>query len=629
MKPCHRPILRLALAAGMLLAAPVFATERADVPERYKWRIADLYPTEQAWSDARADIAVRIPKVAAFQGRLGESADVFYTALSTYMDLSRDLARLSAYASLRADEDTRVAHLRELDQTASALGVQLGEASSYVTPEILALGAAKVTAFVAGDPRLEPYRPWLDDLLRYEAHTLSAAEEKVASQCGLMSDGPGRTYGMFTGGDLPYPVVTLSTGEQVRLDGAGYVLHRASPNREDRFKVFEAFWTAYLPFERTLGTTLDARVKTRVAYQRVHKFDSCLEDALFGSNIPVGVYRQLIADVHANLPTLHRYLGLRRRMMGLDTLCYQDLYAPIVREVDLRYTPEQAVDLVLQAVAPLGPGYVAPLKRGLESGWVDWMPSTGKRSGAYNLGVYGAHPYELLNFNGVYDDVTTLAHEGGHSMHSLLTGAHQPYVTSGYKPFVAEVASTLNENLLFHHMLDRTKDRDTRLFLLGSRLDDLRATLFRQTLFAEFELRIHELAEKDVPLTGERLSELYLGLLREYYGDAQGVCRVPDLLGVEWAFVSQFWTHDFYVYQYATSIVGSTTIAANLRAEAAARKPSTKTRDAYLAMLSAGGSRYPIDLLKDVGVDMTTPAPFRAAMGEMNSIMDEMEKLLK
>ncbi len=629
MRTDRRLLLALALATGTMLAVPAAATERADVPDRYKWRITDLYPTEPAWTQARDDIAARIPKLAAFQGRLGESAGVLHEALSTYMDLYRDLGRLSAYASLRADEDTRVAHPRELDQMASALGVQLGEASSFVTPELLALGAARVRAFVAQDPRLAPLRPWLEDVLRYEAHTLSAAEEKVASQYGLMTDGPGRTYGMFANGDLPYPEVTLSTGQRVRLDGSGYVLHRASTNRADRFEVFRAFWTAYRQFERTIGTTLDARVKTRVADQRVHRFDSCLEDALFGGNIPVGVYRQLIADVHANLPTLHRYLALRRRMLGLDTLYYQDLYAPVVREVSLAYTPEQAMALVLEAVAPLGPGYAAPLRQGFENGWVDWMPSTGKRSGAYNLGVYGAHPYELLNFNGTYDDVATLAHEGGHSMHSFLAAAHQPYATYGYKPFVAEVASTLNENLLLHHVLDRTRDRDTRLFLLGSRLDDLRGTLFRQTLFAEFELKIHELAEKDQPLTGEKLSQLYLALLREYYGDAQGVCRVPELLGIEWAFIAQFWTHDFYVYQYATSIVGSTTIAANLRAEAAARKPATKTRDAYLAMLEAGGSRHPIELLKGAGVDMTTPAPFAAAMREMNDIMDEMEKLLR
>jgi oligoendopeptidase F len=629
MKPDHRPLLPFALAAGMLLTVPVLAAERADIPDHYKWKTADLYPTEQAWTQARDDIAARIPGLAAFQGRLGESADIFCTALSTSMDLSRDLARLSAYASLRADEDTRVARPRELDQTASALDVRLSTASSYITPEILALGAEKVWALVARDRRLEPYRPWLDDVLRYQAHTLSAAEEKVASQCGLMADGASRTYGMFADGDLPFPEITLSTGRRVRLDGAAYVLHRASLNRDDRFKVFQAFWSAYRRFERTIGTTLDAHVKTHVVDQQVHKFGSCVEAALFGSNIPVGVYRQLIADVHANLPTLHRYLKLRQRMMGLDTLCYQDLYAPIVKEVSLSFKPEQAVDLVLQAVAPLGPDYVAPLRNGFESGWVDWMPSTGKRSGAYNLGVYGAHPYELLNFNGVYDDVTTLAHEGGHSMHAYLAGTHQPYVTYGYRTFVAEVASTLNENLLLQHMLGRTKDRDTRLFLLGSRLDDLRGTLFRQTLFAEFELKIHERAEKGEPLTGEKLSELYLDLLREYYGDAQGVCRVPDLMSVEWAFVSQFWNYNFYVYQYATSIVASSSLAANMRAEAAAKRPTTKSRDACLAMLSAGGSRYPIDLLKDTGVDMTTPGPFTAAMKEMNGIMDEMEKLLE
>ena len=629
MNPSRLPLFLVALALSGGLATMVSAAERADVPDRYRWRTTDLYATEEAWSRAREDIAARITRLSAFQGRLGESADVFYTAVSSYMDLNRDLARLSAYASLRADEDTRVAHTRELDQTASGLGVRRSAAAAYLAPEILALGAAKVDGFVAADPRLRPYKPWLDDLLRYAPHTLSAAEEKVASQCALMADGPSRTYGIFTDGDLPFPEITLSTGEKVRLDASAYVLHRASTNRDDRLRVFQAFWSTYRRFERTLGTSLDAQVKTHVVDQQVHRFDSCVENALFGSNIPVSVYRQLIADVHASLPTLHRYLRLRRRMLGVDTLRYQDLYAPVVREVALHYTPEQAVDLVRKAVAPLGPEYGRALEAGLQGGWVDWMPTTGKRSGAYNLGVYGAHPFELLNFNGTYDDVTTLAHEGGHSMHAWLAGTHQPFVTYGYKTFVAEVASTLNENLLLHELLGRTRDRDTRLFLLGTRLDDLRATLFRQTLFAEFELKIHELAERGEPLTGEKLSALYLDLLREYYGDAQGVCKVDDLLGIEWAFVSQFWNYDFYVYQYATSIVASTSIAANLRAEAAAMRPSTRMRDAYLGALSAGGSRYPIDLLKDAGVDMTTSAPFAAAMQEMNGLMDEMERLLE
>ena len=629
MRPDHRSLLLVALATGVLFAPPSRAAERATVPDKYKWKTSDLYPSEEAWSKARDDLAARIPKLAAFQGRLGESAGVFYTALSTMQDLDREFTQLAVYASLRQDEDTRVGRTRELDQAASALGVQLGAATSFVRPEILALGTAKVRTFVARDPRLEPYRPMLDNVLRFAAHTLSAAEEKVVSQAAMMADGASRAYGVFTDGDLPFPEITLSTGERVRLDNAGYVRCRGATNRDDRMRVFQAFWSGYQRFERTLGTTLDAQVKTHVFNQDVHRFASCVEAATFGSNIPVSVYRRLIADVHANLPTLHRYLRLRQRMMGVDTLRYEDLYAPIVKEVDLRYTPEQAAALVLEAVAPLGPEYVRVLRDGLGSGWVDWMPSTGKRSGAYSVGVYGVHPYELLNFNGRYDDVATLAHEAGHSMHAYLSNQNQPYVTHGYRTFVAEVASTLNENLLFHSLLGQTKDRDTRLFLLGSRLDDLRTTLFRQVLFAEFELRIHELVEQGDALTGEKMTQLYRGLLREYYGDAQGVCRIDDLYGVEWTFVSQFWNYNFYVYQYATSIVGSTSIAANLRSEAAARGPSARTRDAYLTMLSAGGSKYPIDLLKEAGVDMTTPAPFNAAMREMNSIMDEMEKLLE
>jgi oligoendopeptidase F len=297
-----------------------------------------------------------------------------------------------------------------------------------------------------------------------------------------------------------------------------------------------------------------------------------------------------------------------------------------VKEADLRYTPEQARDLVLQAVAPLGPQYVETMRNGFASRWIDWMPTTGKKSGAYSTGVYGVHPYQLLNFTGLYDEVSTLAHEFGHSMHTYLSHKNQPSVTADYRTFVAEVASTLNENLLLDHMLAGAKDKNVRLFLLGSHLDGLRQTLFRQVLFAEFEMRIHELAERGEPLTGEKLTALYLGLLKEYYGDAAGVCKVDDLYGVEWAYIPHFY-YNFYVYQYATSITASTKIAANIRAEAAKGKAS-KARDAYIRMLSSGSSKYPIELLKDAGVDMTTSEPFNAAMKEMNSVMDEIEKLL-
>jgi len=622
----HSLYLLTALAVSACNAPGAFCAERADVPEKYKWNTADLYPTEEAWAKHAADISARIPGIADFKGKLGESAAGFYSALDAILGINKDLDRLATYASMRSDEDTRVGKTREMKQTAEDIAVKYFAAKSFLRPEILALGRGKVMGFVSEDKRLAPYKPWLEDLLRYEAHTLTASEEKIAAQAALMADGPSSVYGIFTNADLPYPEVTLSNGEKVRLDASAYTKYRSVPNRADRDTVFHAFWSRYKEFERTLGTTLNAQVKAHQFDKEVHKFDSCLEAAIFDSNIPPAVYKQLIADVHTNLPALHRYLKLRKRMMDVPTLRYEDLYASVVKKVELRYDAEQAKALVLDAVSPLGPQYAADLKMSYDDRWVDFTPTTGKKSGAYSTGVYGVHPYQLQNFTGTYEEVSTLAHESGHSIHTFLSDKNQPYVTHDYKIFVAEVASTLNENLLLHRVLGQTKDRDTRLFLLGSYLDGLRTTLFRQTLFAEFELRIHEMAEKGDALTGEKLSALYLSLLKQYYGDAEGVCKIDDLYGIEWAYIPHFY-YDFYVYQYATSIMASATIAAEMRAEAAAGKPAA-TRDAYLKMLSSGSSLYPIDLLKGVGVDLTTSVPFNSAIKEMNATMDEMEKLL-
>ena len=627
MKRYRLPLALAALLAAVLLHSPARAEERANVPEKLKWNTADLYATEDAWYQAKDDIAARIPKLAEFQGKLGESAASFYGAISAMEALDKDLTQLQVYASMRGDEDTRLAKPREMNQTAQQLAVQFYSTISYIRPEILALGAEKVTGFLAAEPRLAPYKPMLDDILRYAPHTLSAPEEKVASQAEIMADNAGRAYRTFKDAELPYPEITLSSGEKVRLDSQGYTKYRASTNRDDRDQVFQAFFSSFKAFERTFGTTLDGDVKGHIFNKDVHKFGSSLEAALFNSNVPVSVYKQLIADVHANLPTLHRYLKLRQRMMGVDQLRYEDLYAPIVKKVELRYTPEQATDLVLKAVAPLGPDYVSTLKSGYENRWVDFIPTTGKRSGAYSTGAYGVHPYQLQNFTGLYDEVGTLAHESGHSMHTYLADSHQPYVTHDYATFVAEVASTLNENLLFHRMLDHTTDRATRLYLLGSYLDNLRGTLFRQTMFAEFELRIHEMAEKGEGLSGESLTKLYLGIVRKYYGHDAGVCKVDELYGVEWTYIEHFF-YDFYVYQYATSVVASTALANGIRAEAALGK-STAKRDAYLHMLHSGSSKYPVDLLKGAGVDMTTSAPFLAAIKEMNAVLDEMEKLIQ
>ncbi len=628
MRQPPRPFRAALVFAALVLALPAAAVERSEIATQYKWDLTALYPSLAAWNSAKASIEKRIPGMEKYQGRLGDSGAGLLAALQYDMDLDRDLSRLYTYASQLSDQDARVSQHLEMRQSVEQLAVKAGAVTSFVRPEILAVGAEKIRGYIAATPGLAPYKPYLEDILRRAAHTLGQEEEKIAAEAGAMSGSGESIRGVFKTAEMPYPTVTLSSGEKVRLDDAAYTQYRQLPKAADRDTVFRAFWGKHKEFQGTLGTALQAQVQAHVFNRNVRKFKSSLEASLFRDNIPTRVYTQLIADVHANFPTLHRYLNLRKRMMGLKTLRYEDLYAPIVKEVDLHYTPEQAMDLTLAAVAPLGSAYVDTLRGGFANRWVDWMPSTGKSSGAYSTGAYGVHPYQLQNFTGFYDEVGTLAHESGHSMHTYLADQHQPYVTHDYATFVAEVASTLNENLLFHSMLKKTKDKPTRLFLLGSYLDNLRGTLFRQTLFAEFELRIHEMVERGETLTGENLSALYLKLAREYYGHDKGVCKVDALYGVEWSYIDHFF-YNFYVYQYATSIIASTAIANGIRDEAALPRPSTKRRDAFLAMLGAGSSKYPIDLLKDAGVDMTTSAPFKASMREMNAVMDEIEKLLR
>lgn len=615
------------LLLGMTITA-AHAKERSEVPANLKWRTSDLYASDDAWRAEHVALGKRVHELDAYKGRLGESAATFAAALQLRSELDLALTKLYVYASMRSDEDTRDSGAQEMNQLAENLYVDFSTSASFMRPEILALGAERVRGFLAVEPKLAPYRMGLEDLLRYGPHTLSAGEEAVAARAGRLAGAGGNIRGVFANAEMKWPTVKLSDGKEVTLDAAAYTQYRQLPKREDRDLVFRAFFTAHKEWQNTYGAALDAAVQSHLFSRDVHKFDSCLQAALFGDNIPTSVYHQLVKDVNDNLPTLHRYLKLRQRMMGLSDLRYEDLYASVVEEVDLRYTPEQAQALVLESVAPLGKDYVRVLGDGFRNGWVDWIPTTGKRSGAYSTGVYGVHPYQLQNFTGMYDEVSTVAHESGHSMHTYLADQAQPYPTHDYATFVAEVASTLNENLLLHRMLATTKDPKTRLFLLSTHLEGLRTTMFRQTLFAEFELAIHEKAEKGEALSGRAMSDLYLGLVRKYYGHDAGVCKVDELYGVEWAYIPHFF-RNFYVYQYATSIIASSALANGIYEDMAKgpNKPMPH-RDAYLRMLSSGSSKYPIDLLKDAGVDMTTSAPFRAAMTEMNATMDEMERIL-
>jgi len=623
-----RPLLALlALATAMpTSAAPAAATSRSEIPDKYKWNLSELFKDEAAWKASRDALAKRIPELAKHQGKLGASAGAMFDALDAIWKAQLELERLYVYASSISDEDTRESGPLELRQSAEQLYVDLGAATSWLQPEVLTLDPAKVKGFLAEDKRLAPWRFFLDDTLRMKPHTLSASEERLVAEAGDLAGAGSNAYGLLANADLPWPTVKLSDGKETRLDQSAYGLLRQSRNPADRELVFKAFFGALKQYERTIGANLFATVKAQGFTRKSRHYASNLESSLFPNAIPTAVYTQLVADVRRSLPTFHRYLALRKRMIGVAQLRYQDLYVPMVGSVSLEFQPDQARAITLAAVAPLGKKYQETLGKGFESGWTDYLPSTGKRSGAYSTGVYGVHPYQLLNFNGQYDDLSTLAHESGHSIHTALSYEAQPYPTSNYALFVAEVASTLNENLLLHHMLGQTKDDATRLALLGNYLDGARGTLFRQTQFADFELAMHEKAERGETLTGENLSKLYLDTVRAYYGHDKGVCQVDELLGIEWAFIPHF-HRPFYVYQYATSFVASTALARGIREEAAAKKGTAK-RDAYLKMLASGGSDYPIELLKKAGVDMTTSKPFDATIAEMNATMDEMEKIL-
>ncbi len=616
-----------AITLGVLMSVTSLApaVERSEIPDKYKWDRTHIFASDADWEAAKVAAEARIPEIEAYEGRLGESAATLHEALSTLMSIRQDLSKVNTYASMLRDEDSRVGKSNEMAQSARQLFVKLGTASSYMQPELIALGTGTVMEFVDADDRLEDYRTYLDDLVRWAPHTLSADEEKLIARAGDLTNAGMSVHNTFTNAELPYPEVTLSNGETVTLDASGYAKYRGTANREDRIKVFQTFWDTYKDYTGTLAASLYAQVKSHMFYNDVHNFDNSLERALFNNNIPTSVYRQLIEDVHENLPTLHRYLKLKERMLGLDKIGYEDLYAASVKEVDLTYSPEEAIDLCIRSNGILGEEYVEVLSGAFEQGWMDILPSPGKRSGAYSTMVWGVHPYQLLNFNGGYDDVSTMAHESGHSMHSYLSSKTQPYVTASYSIFVAEVASTLNENLLFYSVLGETRDRESELYILGNALENFRTTMFRQVMFAEFELLSHEMAEAGTPFTGENLSELYLGLLKKYYGHDEGVCNIDDLYAAEWAYIPHFY-YNFYVYQYATSLVAGTTLAKNVRDGMA--KGDTTARDKYLALLSAGSSKYPIDLLKDAGVDMTTSEPFVAATREMNEIMDRIELLL-
>lgn len=613
------------MVALMSVSVTVIAQERdrTKIPDRYKWNLGDIYPDRNGWRAAKDTLAADIQQLGQFKGRLASSAPVLADALDAMYAFDKELSRLYVYASLLADQDTRDSAHQGMKQQMVQLASTFEAQASFIEPEILKADKKTLDRFLASEQRLKPYRFYVEDILRRQAHTLSEAEEKILADAGPLAGGASNIYNILTNADFPYPTVTLGDGRPVRIDQAAYNDLRALANRADREKVMSAFFKALGGFGRTFGTTMSGEVQKVAFFARARKYPSGFEASLDGPNIPSSVYTRLVDGVNRNLPAFHRYLKLRKRMLGVDQLHYYDLYAPLVASVKLGYTPEEAEQHVLAAVAPLGPEYGAVIRRAFNEHWIDLLPSDGKRSGAYSNGdVYDVHPYMLINYNGKYTDVSTLAHELGHTMQSYFSNKAQPYPLASYPIFVAEVASTFNESLLIDYMLANIKDDDTRLSLLGSYLENIKGTLFRQTQFAEFELRVHEMAQQGQPIVGTALDALYMDITKRYYGHDQGVSIVDDYVAHEWSFIPHFY-RDFYVFQYATSFTASSALAEKVKAG----DPAAKSR--YLAFLAAGGSKYPIDLLKDAGVDMTTDEPLELTVKAMNRVMDEMERLLR
>ena len=475
--------------------------------DKYTWDLTHIYPSDEAWRAAKDKLVGEFPKLKEFKGTLGSSASRLAEALELGTRLSKEFARTYVYASMMSDTDTRVSKYQGMQQEMIQLGSMLGAEAAFIEPEILKLDKATVEKFVASEPRLKVYRLYLDDIQRRAAHTLTDAEERLLASAGVIASAPSGTYGIFSDADFPYPSVTLSDGKSVRLDSSGFSLYRAVANREDRKKVMAEFFGALGKFRGTFGSTLNGQVQSDIFFARARKYNSALEASLDGPNVPTSVYTRLIDGVNRHLPTFHRYLKLRQRMMKLQDLHYYDLYAPLVSSVDLTYTIDEAQAIVLKSLEALGPDYAAGAKRSFTERWTDFFPTEGKRAGAYsNGGAYDVHPYMLINYNGKYTDMSTVAHELGHTMQSYFSNKSQPFPTASYPIFVAEVASTFNEALLIDHMLKTIKDDTTKLSLLGNYLEGIKSTVFRQTQFAEFELRMHEMAEKGEPLTGEMRS---------------------------------------------------------------------------------------------------------------------------
>jgi oligoendopeptidase F len=610
-----------AIAATVAVCATHAQVVDKTVDTNDTWNLADIYASTQAWNADAAKLERQMADFAKCAGHLADGAVRFKQCMDLRADMDRRMARLSTYASEKFADDTGSAANMELQQRAELLGTKLGEAESFASPELLKIGRKRIDAFLAKEPTLRIYAHPLDDVLRTAKHTLDKQGEELVASFGLIGGTGYNIHTTLTNSDLLWAKVKLASGEEVLIDQPGYEKYRQATNRADRKLAMDTFMASLKTYERSFGIMLYSKLKEDMTFAKVRHYPDSITASLDRNRLPVAIMDTLIAQTNANLPTLHRYFKLRAKMLGVQEMRYYDIYPPLVQS-NMKFPIDVARRETIASVAPLGPEYVAAMRKGMGERWMDVYPRKGKQSGGHMAGsAYDVHPYLLINYNDDYESFTTIAHEWGHAMHSYLSNRQQPFVTSDYATFIAEIASTFNEELLLDHMLKVAKNDEERLFYLGSALEGLRGTFYRQAMFAEFEREVHKRADAGEAFTGEAFSKTYCDILKRYHGDAQGVLKIDDSDCIEWAFIPHFY-YNFYVYQYATSIAASSLLAQRV----VAKEPGALEK--YLALLKSGSSDYPYELVKKAGVDLATPAPYQAIVARMNSIMDEIEAIL-
>jgi oligoendopeptidase F len=591
---------------------------REEIEEIYKWDLSSLYENDELWEKSYVNVQSAIKDIQEYKGNLFDSSNVFKQAIELELELSRNVSRLFTYAKMKQDENTQIADYQAMTARAESLSFEVEEATAFMTTELLANEYSVIEEYMNEDPELKLYEKYFKDLFKKKVHILSESEEKLLAQMGEVGSVAQNAFGMLNNADLKFPIVEDSNGEKIQLSHGNFVPTLESSDRLLRKNAFEAYYKVYEDHKNVYAAMLSGNVKKDIFYSKARRFDTARQAALFENDIPESVYDHLIEAVHKKLPAMHKYMDIRKRALKVEELHMYDIYTPIVENTKIEVSYEDAKDLALKALKPLGDRYIDVVEKSFSDKWIDVYENKGKRSGAYSWGSYDSKPYMLLNYHNTLDNAFTLVHEMGHSLHSYLTRKNQPYVYGNYSIFVAEVASTTNEALLNHYLIKNEENPKKKLFILNHYLEQFRGTIYRQTMFAEFERDIHTMVENGEALTEELLSNHYIELNKKYYGNEM---ISDELIRLEWARIPHFY-YNFYVYQYATGFSAAIALSQRIIEEGEAAVAD------YLEFLKAGSSQSPIDILKKAGADMLSSEPVENALNLFSDLVDEFERLL-